>query len=77
LSTNLDLTDGTELGLYDDWLGLDVRLKTNRPTDFYAPTKRNNAVETVSQSVEGFELVHQSVALQPYWRFVWDAKHLV
>ena len=67
LSTNLDLTDGTELGLYDDWLGLDVRLKTNRPTDFYA-----FPVETVSQSVEGFELVHQSAAVQPHWRFVVD-----
>jgi alpha-amylase len=68
LSTNLDLTDGTEIGLYDDWLGLDVRLKTNRPTDFYA-----FPVETVSQSVEGFELVHQSAAVQPHWRFVTDA----
>jgi len=67
LSTNLDLTDGTEIGLYDDWLGLDVRLKTNRPTDFYA-----FPIETVSQSVEGFELVHQSVAVQPHWRFVTD-----
>ena len=67
LSTNLDLTDGTEIGLYDDWLGLDVRLKTNRLTDFYA-----FPIETVSQSVEGFELVHQSVAVQPHWRFVAD-----
>jgi alpha-amylase len=67
LSTNLDLTDGMELGLYDDWLGLDVRLKTNRPTDFYA-----FPIETVSQSVEGFELVHQSVAVQPHWRIVPD-----
>ena len=67
LSTNLDLTDGTEIGLYDDWLGLDVRLKMNRPTDFYA-----FPIETVSQSVEGFELVHQSVVVQPHWRFVVD-----
>ena len=67
LSTNLDLTDGTEIGLYDDWLGMDVRLKMNRPTDFYA-----FPVETVSQSVEGFELVHQSVAVQPHWRFIAD-----
>lgn len=65
LSTSLDLTNGRELGLYDDWLGLDVRLKTSRPTDFYA-----FPIETVSQSVEGFELVHQSVAVQPHWRFV-------
>jgi len=26
----------------------------------------------VSQSVEGFELVHQSVVVQPHWRFVVD-----
>ncbi|MDR0608898.1 MAG: DUF1926 domain-containing protein [Planctomycetaceae bacterium] len=67
LSTNLDLTNGREIGLYDDWLGLDVRLKTSRPTDFYA-----FPIETVSQSVEGFELVHQSVAVQPHWRFIPD-----
>jgi alpha-amylase len=67
LSTNLDLTNGTEIGLYDDWLGLDVLLKMNRPTDFYA-----FPIETVSQSVEGFELVHQSVAVQPHWRIIPD-----
>jgi alpha-amylase len=26
----------------------------------------------VSQSVEGFELVHQSVVVQPHWRFTAD-----
>jgi alpha-amylase len=46
---------------------VDVRLKADRPADFYA-----FPVETVSQSVEGFELVHQSVAVQPHWRFVVD-----
>ncbi|MGL4595066.1 MAG: alpha-amylase/4-alpha-glucanotransferase domain-containing protein [Thermoguttaceae bacterium] len=67
LSTNLDLTEGYELGLYDDWLGLDVALKSNRLTDFYA-----FPIETVSQSVEGFELVHQSVAVQPHWHIIPD-----
>ncbi|GHT28431.1 hypothetical protein FACS18942_08850 [Planctomycetales bacterium] len=67
LSTNLDITAGTELGLYDDYLGLDVSLKANRLTDFYA-----FPVETVSISEGGFELVHQSVAVQPHWRFVSD-----
>ncbi len=67
LGSCLDLTGGDELGLYDDWLGLDVNLRTNRPTDFYA-----FPIETVSQSEGGFELVHQSVAVQPHWRFVAD-----
>ncbi|MDR3233889.1 MAG: DUF1926 domain-containing protein [Planctomycetaceae bacterium] len=68
LSTNLDLTGGRELALCDEWLGLDVTLSANRPTDFYA-----FPIETVSQSVEGFELVHQSVVVEPHWRFVADA----
>ncbi|MDR3181842.1 MAG: DUF1926 domain-containing protein [Planctomycetaceae bacterium] len=68
LSTNLDLTSGKELALYDDWLGLDAVLSASRETDFYA-----FPIETVSQSVEGFELVHQSVVVQPHWRFVADA----
>ncbi len=67
LSTSLDLTGGNELGLYDDWLGLDVTLNANRPTDFFA-----FPVETVSQSEGGFELVHQSVAVQPHWHIVPD-----
>ena len=65
LSTNLDLSGVTELGLFDDWLGLDVRFSTDRATDFYA-----FPIETVSQSESGFELVHQSVAVQPHWRIV-------
>ncbi len=67
LSTNLDLQSATEIGLYDDWLGMDVCLQANRPTDFYA-----FPIETVSQSEGGFELVHQSVAVQPHWRIVPD-----
>ncbi|MCL2743910.1 MAG: DUF1926 domain-containing protein, partial [Planctomycetaceae bacterium] len=67
LSTNLDITGGTELGLYDDHLGLDVSLRTNRLTDFYA-----YPIETVSISEGGFELVHQSVVVQPHWRFESD-----
>ncbi len=67
LSTNLDLQAATEIGLYDDWLGMDVRLKADRTTDFYA-----FPIETVSQSEGGFELVHQSVAVQPHWRIIPD-----
>ncbi|MDR2642186.1 MAG: DUF1926 domain-containing protein [Planctomycetaceae bacterium] len=67
LSSNLDIHGWNEIGLYDDWLGVDVVLSVNRPTDFYA-----FPIETVSQSEAGFELVHQSVALQPHWRIIPD-----
>ncbi|MDR1053303.1 MAG: DUF1926 domain-containing protein [Planctomycetaceae bacterium] len=67
LSSNLDISGWNEIGLYDDWLGVDVVLGVNRPTDFYA-----FPIETVSQSESGFELVHQSVALQPHWRIIPD-----
>lgn len=50
------------LGLTDEWLGLDCQLRMSRPTQFYT-----FPVESVSQSEGGFELVHQSVAVQPHW----------
>ena len=50
------------LGLCDEWLGIDVALKTSRPTDFWT-----FPIETVSQSEGGFELVHQSTVVQPHW----------
>ncbi len=68
LNTRLDLADVQGLGLVDQWLGLDVGLKTSRPTHFWT-----FPVETVSQSEGGFELVHQSVAVQPHWFVVADA----
>ncbi len=46
----------------DEWLGIDVGLKTSRPTHFWT-----FPVETVSQSEGGFELVHQSTVVQPHW----------
>ncbi|MDR0870312.1 MAG: DUF1926 domain-containing protein [Planctomycetaceae bacterium] len=67
LDKPLDLTNEHGLALYDDWLGLDVALNVNQPTDFYA-----FPVGTVNQSDGGFELVHQSVAVQPHWRFAAD-----
>ena len=63
LGTCLDLTGQTELGLTDEWLGVDCHLSMNRPTDLWT-----FPVETVSQSESGFELVHQSVAVLPHWR---------
>ena len=62
LETKLDLGECLGLHLCDEWLGIDVGLKTSRPTHFWA-----FPVETVSQSEAGFELVHQSTVVQPHW----------
>ncbi len=62
LGMQLDLHDLHQLGLVDEWLGIDVQLQTNRPTSFWT-----YPIETVSQSEGGFELVHQSVVVQPHW----------
>jgi alpha-amylase len=62
LGSKLDLCDAMGLGLCDQWLGIDVGLKTSRPTHFWT-----FPVETVSQSEGGFELVHQSTVVQPHW----------
>ena len=62
LGTQLDLRDTESLGLIDRWLGIDVGLTANRRTNFWT-----YPVETVSQSEGGFELVHQSVVVQPHW----------
>jgi alpha-amylase len=62
LGARLDLKSVDYLGLFDDWLGIDVELSGDRPMDIWTCP-----VETVSQSEAGFELVHQSVAVQPHW----------
>ncbi|PHS15816.1 MAG: alpha-amylase [Blastopirellula sp.] len=62
LGTQLDLHEVQDLAMKDEWLGIDVRWTADRPTSVWA-----NPIETVSQSEGGFELVHQSVALQPHW----------
>ena len=46
----------------DGWLGLDVGLSCNRPTNFWT-----FPIATVSQSEGGFEAVHQSVVVMPHW----------
>jgi len=68
LGTRLELADADGFGLADEWLGIDLRLKASRPTHFWA-----FPVESVSQSEGGFELVHQSVAVQPHWLVTPDA----
>jgi alpha-amylase len=68
LGTQLDLFDVNEIGLTDEWLGIDVRLHSTRPMHLWT-----FPVETVSQSEGGFELVHQSVAVLPHWQVQGDA----
>jgi alpha-amylase len=67
LGAQLDLHDTNELGLVDEWLGVDVNLAFSRPTSLWT-----FPVESVSQSEGGFELVHQSVAVQPHWQVQGD-----
>jgi alpha-amylase len=62
LDTRLDLGDVGELGLVDEWLGMDANLAFSRPSGVWT-----FPIETVSQSEGGFELVHQSVAVLPHW----------
>ncbi|MDX1948805.1 MAG: alpha-amylase/4-alpha-glucanotransferase domain-containing protein [Pirellulaceae bacterium] len=68
LGTQLDLHDVESLGMVDEWLGIDVSLKINRPTSLWT-----FPIETVSQSEGGFELVHQSVVAIPHWVVRGDA----
>ncbi len=62
LGRQLDLNDTQAISLTDEWLGIDVGLTFNRISGIWT-----FPVETVSQSEGGFELVHQSVAVQPHW----------
>ena len=69
LGSKLDLADVEYLGLADRWLGVEVGLTTSRSTHFWT-----FPIESVSQSEGGFELVHQSVAVQPHWLVIPDAE---
>ena len=68
LGQQLDLRDVRTLDLVDEYLGLDVGWKASRPSGLWT-----YPVETVSQSEGGFELVHQSVVVQPHWIVQGDA----
>jgi alpha-amylase len=68
LGEQLDLRDATGLSLSDRWLGINVSLEIDRPSGIWA-----FPIETVSQSEAGFELVHQSVCVQPHWIINGDA----
>lgn len=69
LDQQLDLCDATALSLSDRWLGIDVGLRIDRPSGIWA-----FPIRTVSQSEGGFELVHQSVCVQPHWLISGDAE---
>ena len=68
LGTPLNLGDTKKLNLCDEWLGIDVGLEFNRPTQIWT-----FPIETVSQSEGGFELVHQAVCVHPHWQVNGDA----
>ncbi len=68
LGARLDLQDVRSLNLVDEYLGIDVGWKSSRPTHVWT-----YPIETVSQSEGGFELVHQSVVVQPHWFVQGDA----
>ena len=69
LGQQLDLSDAEFLGMSDDWLGIDVRWSSDRPTDLWT-----FPIATVSQSEGGFELVHQSLVVHPHWNVVANAE---
>lgn len=57
-----DLPETDRVHLVDGWQGLDIGLEIDRPTAIWT-----FPIATVSQSEGGFELVHQSVTVQPRW----------
>jgi hypothetical protein len=69
LGQQLDLHDVQDLHTVDEWLGIDVGLQISQPSSIWA-----FPVEAVSQSEGGFELVHQSVVVQPHWWVRADAE---
>jgi alpha-amylase len=62
LGSILELTDANQIGLHDEWLGLSIGLEFDQTGGIFA-----YPIQTVSQSESGFELVHQSVCVQPHW----------
>ncbi len=69
LGTTLNLEGVQRLNLTDGWLGLEVGLELEQAGGIFA-----YPVGAVSQSESGFELVHQSVAVEPHWQVKGDAQ---
>ncbi len=68
LSESLELADCRAVTLSDRWLKLDARLGWDRPATLWTWP-----IGTVSGSESGFELVQQSVRVQPHWLVRGDA----
>lgn len=68
LGSILNLDETQTLKLTDHWLGLEVDVTMDQPGGFIT-----YPVQTVSQSESGFELVHQSVCVQPHWSIKGDS----
>jgi hypothetical protein len=68
LGSRLNLVDASALGLVDEWLGIDVGLRLSRPSGIWT-----FPIESVNGSESGFELVHQSVVVEPHWHVTADA----
>ena len=62
LGTVLNLQDQTRIELVDGWLNLAAGIQFENPCAVWA-----FPIQSVSQSESGFELVHQSVVVQPHW----------
>ena len=67
LGSILSLEDSRQIKLTDQWLGLEIGLESDQMGGIFA-----YPVRTVSQSESGFELVHQSVCVQPHWKIKGD-----
>lgn len=68
LGSILSLNGTQQLKLTDRWLGLEVGVEFDQEGGIFT-----YPVQTVSQSESGFELVHQSVCVQPHWLIQGDA----
>ena len=62
LGTVLNLHDQTGVQLIDQWLNLSAGVTFESPCSVWT-----FPIQSVSQSESGFELVHQSVVVQPHW----------
>ena len=67
LETIQQLPEESRIGLVDEWLGIDASLDFTTPAEIWTLP-----IQTVSQSEGGYELVHQSCAVVPVWKFVVD-----